>query len=276
MMLASTRIVRSIALGALWALAPLELHAGDRLPAARPATEYSGAALVGDVLAAVGHDHDTVARGQRSFSVLVKQLRAAETVGGDARQRIRAIHTFLHAQVLRGTYQASASDPGAALLGGAYNCASATALFVALAREFGVEAYPVSVVGHVWCRVEASGGSFDVETTCRDWFVLLARREARQPGDVSRDTPAWQDHVRRAAAARRLGEREFLAIFHYNRGVHMLREGRFSAAAAANLAALWLDWRCEPAYGNLAAALAGWTETQGKRLAPEISAAPAR
>ena len=182
----------------------------------------------------------------------------------------------MHAQILRGTYKASASDPGAALGGGSYNCASAAALLVALAREFGIDAYPVSVVGHVWCRVKTPSGPFDVETTCRDWFLLADRRTAAGSAGSSGHSPAWQEHVRRAAVARRLDERAFLAIFHYNRGVGMLRQGQFPAAAMANLVALCLDWRCQPAYGNLAAALRGWSLARTERGKPEVSSAPTR
>lgn len=269
-------MVQSITLCALFALAPASLLVSDRSTTIPRAAERPGVALVGDVLLAIGHNRQQTAGWQRSLEVLVDRVRSTGMVEGDARRRIRVLHEFMHAKILRGTYETSASDPATALAGGPYNCASATALLVGLAREFGVEAYPVSVVGHIWCRVPTDRGSFDVETTCRDWFVLLERRTAPRRADASAGPPAWQEHLHRKAVARPLNKRAFLAVFHYNRGVGLLREGRFPAAAKENLSALWLDWQCEPAYGNLATALGGWSQARPQSSQPRVFSAPAR
>jgi len=171
--------------------------------------------------------------------------------GTDARQQARAIHAFLHQRVLRGKYQPSASHIGAALDGGPFNCAAASGLFLMLAAECGLEADAVSVRGHVWVRVNNAGDSFDVESTCDNWFDIADRYAGVATSDVS---PAMAEHRRRVATGRVLSQSEFLAIFHYNRGVTFLRQHQFAAAAEANRRALALDPNCQPAAENLAAA----------------------
>jgi len=162
------------------------------------------------------------------------------------------VHAFLHKHVLRGTYEASASNIGVALDGGPFNCAAASALFLVLATDCGIDAQPMSVRGHVWCRVTDGRNTFDVETTCRDWFAIFDRY-ATVPDD--RVSAAMAAHRRRSATGRVLSTRQLLAIFHFNRGVTLLRHSRFPDAALANLRALVLDPRCRPAYENLLAAI---------------------
>lgn len=185
------------------------------------------------------------------LDALGQSLRAELSGTSDARGRARAVHAMLHNRVLLGHYKPSASDIGAALDGGPFNCAAATGLFVTLARACGLDAHPVSVRGHVWCRVSDGHDSFDVETTCRTWFDIADRYAGMPTADVS---DAMAEHRRRVAAGRVLSDAQFMAIFHYNQGVTLLRQQRFTAAAAANRRALALDPDCLPAQENLAAA----------------------
>jgi len=238
--------------------------------------ETSGAALVRRVLRACGHHSAALDQSERQFDEYVARLRGQGTVTGGPRRRAATIHAFMHAEILRGKYEASASDLASALRGGPYNCVSVTALSLALAREFGVDARPVSVVGHVWCRIQTENGPYHVETTCADWFTLAKRRAALTSEQLARQPDVWQEHDRRVAAGRELDETAFTAVFHYNRGVRLLREGRFFASAGANLWALTLDWRCEPAYGNLIAAVRGWTRQHDQPGKPAVASAAAR
>ena len=183
-----------------------------------------------------------------------RTFRTKHDSGGDARQHARAIHAFLHERVLRGKYKASASDIGAALDGGPFNCAAASALFLTLAARCGLDAQAVSVRGHLWCRVSDAGKSFDVETTCRTWFAIADRYAGVATENVS---AAMAAHRRRVAAGRVLSRSQFLTIFHYNRGVTLLRQQQFVAAAQANRRALALEPNCRPATENLAAAKSG-------------------
>jgi hypothetical protein len=233
----------------------------------------AAASLVLQVAAACGHSPETAARVESELAARIEQLRSRGTVVGDARSRALAIHEFIHAEILRGKYDPAASDVAMVLAGGSYNCASVSALFLTLAQAFEVEATAASVVGHVWCRVKTDAGPLDVETTCRDWFILEASRAHLTPAEHARQSQAWQDHRERISRARKLDQSAFLAVFHYNRGVGLLRKSQFAAAVAANLAALQLDWRCQPAYGNLWAALQGWSRQRAMHGAHAVAAA---
>jgi hypothetical protein len=166
----------------------------------------------------------------------------------EAERLAAEIHVFLHRAALRGKYLASASDIGAALDGGAFNCAATSALFLALAERTGLPAQAVAVPGHVWVRVELGKRTLDIETTCPNWFDLL-ERYAGLPNE--RISPAMADHRSRVKKGRVLQRPEFLAIFCYNRGVGLIRQGDFSAAVLANLQAVTLDPRCTVAWQNL-------------------------
>ncbi len=234
-------------------------------------TDPAAISFARNVAAACGHSPQTAAQVERELAAHIEQLRRRGTVTGDAHSRARAIHEFIHAEILRGKYDPAASDVAATLAGGPYNCASVSALFLTLAQAFEVEATAASVVGHVWCRVKTDEGPLDVETTCRDWFILAEARAHLTPAEHAQQSQAWQDHRDRIGRARELEQPAFLAVFHYNRGVGLLRKSQFAAAAAANLAALQLDWRCRPAYGNFWAALQGWSLQHSKRATHAVA-----
>jgi hypothetical protein len=187
------------------------------------------------------------------------QAKSAEASSNEL-DRVRALHAFLHRRVLLGKYQASASDVGVALDGGAFNCVSATLLWRMLAERCGIDATAMSTRGHVWCRVNVrqanetregiSQTAIEIEATCRDWFAIVARYRGVPNERVS---PAMQEHRRRVAAGRVLDERRMLAVLHFNRGVSQIRGNHLPAAAWANLQALAFDSDCEPARENLAA-----------------------
>jgi hypothetical protein len=232
-----------------------------------------GLSLAGQAAAACGHSPREVSVVERQIKSHVEQLRTRGAERGDPIAKARAIHSYIHDKILQGEYTLSASDVAEVLAGGDYNCASVSALFLTLADAFDLDACAASVLGHVWCRVRTDDGAFDIETTCRDWFDLAAARADFAPAEHARQSQAWQDHRRRVAQARELDQAAHVAVFHYNRGVQLLRQGEFTAAATANLRALELDWQCEPAYGNLWAALGGH---QAREPAANVSSSPRR
>jgi hypothetical protein len=245
-----------------------------RPPADRAvASGTHGLTLAGQAAAACGHSRLEVSVVERQIKSHIEQLRSRGAAHGNSLAKASAIHAYLHSEILRGKYQPSASDVAVVLAGGDYNCASVSALFLTLAEAFDLDACAASVIGHVWCRVRTDDAGFDIETTCRDWFALAAARADFTPAEHARQSQAWQDHRRRVAQARELDQSAFVAVFHYNRGVQMLRQGDFTAAAAANLHALELDLQCEPAYGNLWAALGG---EQMHEPAANVSYSPRR
>jgi tetratricopeptide (TPR) repeat protein len=91
--------------------------------------------------------------------------------------------------------------------------------------------------------IDASPGVLLVETTLRGEHAVRVLPAA------PRTSTGW----------RRLADPHTLALAYYNRGVAELRNGRFAAAAASNLAALRLDPNYDPARMNLDVILNNWS-----------------
>jgi hypothetical protein len=181
---------------------------------------------------------------------LAAKFAAGHVPSGDIRSRAKSIHDFLHRRVLTGTYRADASNLAVALDGGAFNCAAATALFLVLAERAGVEARAVSTRGHVWCRVSDGQQTFDIETTCRDWFAVVDGWQHLPDEQVP---TAMVTHRQRVRTGRELTPRELVAVFHFNRGVTHLRHNQLDRAMEANLTAMAYDPQCRPASENFTA-----------------------
>ena len=252
-----------------YALAICAPTATSQAVASGAPAKSSGDQLICQVLAACGTTDRETARARERFAEFRRRLElgnlagapvgspVGSAVGDSAQRRARLIHEFIHTEILRGKFDPAGSDLAVTLAGGPFNCASVSALFLALAADLGVEAQAVSVTGHVWCRVTAEDYAFDVETTARQWFTIARQNAAGGPDAAS---TAWQEHLRRSRAGRVLDQTSFLAIFHFNRGVSLLRSGRLGDAALANLRAIALDYRCRPAWENLWSAVLGWSQ----------------
>src|SRR3569623_1714617 len=131
------------------------------------------------------------ASGERDEGRIAQQLCTIEERGQtlshklqdaiEPQQRAAAALEFLHDELLVGGYQADATDLTSALEGRGYNCVSSTVLLNCLAEDCGLNAEAVETPGHVFSVVESEAGSFDVETTCRNWFrssEVAARRRS--------------------------------------------------------------------------------------------------
>jgi hypothetical protein len=227
--------------------------------------EPRGWSLVQAVLETNGASKARSRQSGNEFRDFADQLLDSGQVCGDEIQQAQAIHRFVHARILRGKYETSGNDLAAALAGGPFNCVTSSVLFLALAADFDLKAQAVAVPGHVWCRVASPRGPFDVETTCRRWFELAAR----EPANVTAELKQFMaERDRRSTRARTLDQPALMAIFHYNQGVRLLKDGQYSAAVTANLRALELDPRCGPAYDNLLATINNWSlslAVQGER-----------
>ncbi len=193
-----------------------------------------------------------VASGERDEGRIAQQLRRIEELGQalsrklqdtiEPQQRAAAALEFLHDELLVGGYQADATDLASALDGRGYNCVSSTVLFNCLAEDCGLNAEAVEMPGHVFSVVDSEAGSFDVETTCRNWFR----------------SPELAATRRRSGARRRLSPAGLVALVYYNRGVDLLAKHRFAEAIIANLKALRFDPANEAARSNWLAGLNNW------------------
>jgi hypothetical protein len=215
------------------------------------------------LLRASGVPAERVAGYLAQVDRLAAEFESFDHRAADADGRAQSLHAFMHRRVLRGSYLASASDVGFALDGGAFNCVACTILLSMLCERSGLEATPMSTRGHVWCRIHGNTGPIDVETTSRDWFVIVARYRGVPTSQVS---PAMAAHRRRVHTGRELDQSELLAVLHFNRGVTRIRENRLPEAALANLQAVSLDPDCQPAWENLAAVRRSLPATPGGSL----------
>jgi transglutaminase-like putative cysteine protease len=167
------------------------------------------------------------------FELLAGQMGVELQDLATAHERTVAIHRLLHERVFS-EYQTDASDVAETLRSGAYNCVSASILFVELARRFGLDAHAVQLPEHVRCEVIVDGATVPVEMTSIG-APLAARAKSGR--------------------VRVLSDVELLATVYYNRGVKAFDTGDLDAAIRLNTLALELDPDCRPARANLLAAI---------------------
>ncbi len=241
--------------------------------------------LLAAALVASGVDDQHVLRHyEQHLADLVAQLARSGQVKGNPRRQARAVFEFLHRRVLRGGYRLQSTDLTVALDEGRFNCVSASVLYICLLGRFGVTAYGLEVPGHAMARLVLPSGTLDVETTCPGWFRLLrigeetsvAFRSAKGDNTTPIDRAVLSDDPQRLAELvekttgfrrdsgggvkelRQVSGVELVATIYYNRGVDLLAEAQFAAAAAANAKALRLDQANQTARGNLLATLNNW------------------
>jgi tetratricopeptide (TPR) repeat protein len=237
-----------------------------------------GAALVAGGI----EDADSLRRYEEKAAALVDELCRWATAhevcllrSGTPRERVEAIFEFMHRRVLRGGYDLACTDLRRALDDGRFNCISATVLFNYLAGQFGLDCRGLEMPGHAASRVVLSDGPLDVETTCPQWFSVSGTRRVSMPNvPGTRRVPvphtacaeynrsphtACAEYKCAEYRAREVTPIQMAAMIYYNRGVDLLAEKRFAAAAAANAKALRLDPNNAVARGNLLATINNWS-----------------
>lgn len=189
---------------------------------------------------------------------LVAELQVSGRVVGSDFDKARAVHQFLHARVLR-SFGESWTTVDALFDQGRFNCISSVILFRCVGERFGLNIVGIEVPGHAYAVIESHAGSIVVQTTCADWFAVLADPEQRRA--------VLQRTLGHAASSadggvrdgRRLNDAGLAAIVAYNRGLDHLEAGQFDAAIAANQTALALDRRNTAARTNLLATINNWS-----------------
>jgi tetratricopeptide (TPR) repeat protein len=170
-----------------------------------------------------------LSRFDRLADLVTRELRHLSS----AREQALAIHGLLHESVLI-EYQTDASDVAETLRSGAYNCVSASILFVELAKRAGLQAHAVQLPEHVRCEVVLDGAAVPIEMTSIHLPFAAAAKAGRR---------------------RVLSDVELLATIYYNRGVQAFDTGNLESAIRLNTLALELDPDCHPARSNLLAAI---------------------
>jgi tetratricopeptide (TPR) repeat protein len=155
-------------------------------------------------------------------------------------KRAKALHAWLHAEILVGRYCETASDPRQALLAGDYNCLSAVAVYLDLCDQAGIELEIWSRPGHVYLRHAESGEI--IEPASKTWHSRPPVSEAAQA----------------AAPARRITPLALVGKFYYNRGLALLQQSEHASGLACIRASLRLDPADREARGNLLAGLNNW------------------
>ncbi len=198
---------------------------------------------------------------------------------GSEQRRAEALFEFMHRRILRGVYNARATEVTHPLDDGTYNCVSATVLYTALALDCGLNVRAVERPRHAMCILEASGEKLDIETTCPNWFQISS--DLRQQAESAAIARAAGSAA--ASNRREVCPTELVAVIYYNRGVDLLRDGQPANAVSVNLRALQLDPLNETAQGNLLASINNWALArsatgdfrgaadllaEGRRLAP--------
>ena len=259
----------------------------------RTADEFKGARLIDAALVASGdEDQTTIATCRQRFTSTLplsmgEGLPAQSlSMGGECANEVpspahcpnpaedsllhelQLIHQTLHRQLLTGGYQSDASDLAATLQTGAYNCASATILFIALCDEAGLQAEAVEFPGHVRAVVTSGDERIAVETTCPGWTGAFRTLSpcGRGQGEGAADHPSPAHLFTSSpahcpdseAAPRPLSRAALLAMLYYNRAIDAFQHEQFADAVVLNRKSLLLDGDNPTARGNLLAAVNNW------------------
>jgi hypothetical protein len=204
--------------------------------AARQAAAAEQTSLCEAALRAAGIESTSeIERHLSRLDDLCETLRSRIPPNAPCRERAAVLLDALHKDLLRGPYNPHLWNIAETLESGAYNCLTATILYLDLCERFEISASAVFQPGHLLCRVE-DDPPFHVETTCARWFDL--------------ESPATP-----SLASRVLNRAEILAKVHYNRAAALLAEDRFEAALACLRTSRRLDPLDNAARKNEAAAL---------------------
>lgn len=223
------------------------------------AGQFQRYTLMDAALVASGVDNtDSLAAYRLKYAERRVQAQAVCRPDDSPRCRAEALLEYMHRQILRGGYDARATELTAALDAGRFNCVSATVLFNALATDCGLPTRAVELPRHAISVVIAGVEPLDVETTCPAWFQLSAEARACARSAAAGSDNRLQDNEQRGGERREISAAGLVAVIYYNRGVDFLAGHDFPAAVSANVRALRLDPTSDPARANLLATINNW------------------
>ncbi len=225
------------------------------------------------------------------FEAVFQELRIRIDASSSEAERADALLGFLHRTLFVGGYRVDCTQLSEVLIGGQFNCASATIVFCAFAERLGMETVAIEVPGHVLCGLSVGNDRIDVETTCPRWlsspdrdvprnrFVYNAKSASEigehsprvlgidrptataQRSELSRQRETRHDgptHGSPVAWRQEMPTAALVAIVYYNRGLDELGRQKFAAAAVANVNALRINPRSPAAWSNLLATVNNW------------------
>ncbi len=204
--------------------------------------------LLAAALIASGADQQQQAKATLNYERLKSAIAESISPNDAPRNRAAALLRYLHHGVLRGGYDLRATAIHDCLVGGRFNCVSATVLFNCLAAEIGLQVQTLGYPNHARSVVIADGRAIEVETTCADWFY-------RPQEDVPPDSQAANLATVAHGNPRPLTDVALVAMIYYNRAVEASRDHDYQAAIRLNRLALALDPAHALARANLYSAI---------------------
>lgn len=228
------------------------------------------AALIAEGLRSESEIRSYEARVETMLQELRATLVATQTADTNAMEvaQAKVVFEYLHRHVLTGEYQVDCSQVSSVFKTGDFNCVSATVLFNVLSERLGLQATGLEKPGHVLSRVHGREKSFDVETTCPNWFSLTG--EVRVAGTIGKTAHAVGQPLpagplsagpltaEAIAKVREITPVQLVAMIYYNEGVDEINAKNYDLAAAANAKALLLDASSDAAWSNLMATINNW------------------
>jgi hypothetical protein len=198
-------------------------------------------------LIASGSEQSEIEACRSRLETLLTSWPAAGMVEATPRQRAKRLFELMHRELLTGGYRPEANHVAHTIQQGAYNCLSATILWLHLAHELGIESCARQLPGHVQSVVLVDGSRLVVELT--------------SPGSFSGDRSA----IPSTGVGRDLDDAAVVAAVYYNRGLSLLAEQRFAEALTATYLAHRLDPESVEARGNVLAILNNWALALAER-----------
>jgi hypothetical protein len=178
------------------------------------------------------------------IGVLEKRVRAAVAPGKTPSEKADLLLSWLHAEAMKQGYRKQQSSLAVVLKTGTYNCVSATALYVVLARRLGLDVRTVQVPGHLFAVLHVKDRQVDIETTNGCGFNPSGKRPTGKRREV--------------------GELGLLGAVYGNRIAHLDRAKHHHEALRAGLCALRIDPDCSLVRKNTTAVFVNWSADLGK------------
>ena len=201
--------------------------------------------LEGALIASGVTDLEKVEHYCSEFANRIEAMATATSDGSNVITDSERIYRFLHSEFLTGKYHSTCTEIDRTLDDGDYNCVTATILYHCICHVYGLSPVAVATNTHVRSRL-LGDQTFDVETTCREWF------------DVARRDPRSLAFRSEHQVTRGLSDVELLAKIYYNRGVSLLETKAFGRAIALLRISQSLDPADEPTRENIAAGMNNW------------------
>ncbi len=158
-------------------------------------------------------------------------------------RRVALIHHVLHQRLLRGGYDANATNLATTLQTGVYNCAARPCCSWRWLEQYDVPVQAMELPGHVRAMVDCADQRYEIEVTCPVWSQAIRRCEdggtLTTPRRVDFGDPTLSPSERESG--RRVSPLGLVAMIYYNRGIDAFNDRQFATALATNRRALLLD-----------------------------------